>query len=185
MCTVAGGKEPLEVSKLMRKLWSDHIGWTRCYVISAIADLPDKQATTERLLKNQEDIGNAIAKFYGADAGAALTALLKDHILIAADIVAAAKANDTAKFEELNKKWHVNADDISRFLNKANPDWSFDEMRSMMYDHLALLTKEVQSRLKQDWVNDIAAADSSFEQANHMADMFTAGIAKQFPDKVA
>jgi len=50
----------------MRKLWEDHIKWTRLFIVSAVAGLPDKGATTERLLKNQVDIGNAIKPFYGA-----------------------------------------------------------------------------------------------------------------------
>jgi hypothetical protein len=86
----------------MRKLWEDHITWTRLYIVSATADLPDKDATTQRLLQNQTDIGNAIKPFYGDAAGTKLTALLKDHILIAADLVAAAKVGDTAKKDAAN-----------------------------------------------------------------------------------
>src|SRR2546423_954483 len=81
----------------MRKLWEDHITWTRVFIISAAGDLPDKATATDRLLQNQVDIGNAIKPYYGAAAGDQLTALLRDHILISADVVAAAKANDQAK----------------------------------------------------------------------------------------
>src|SRR5881396_292768 len=81
----------------MRKLWEDHVTWTRLFIVSAAAGLPDKDATTQRLLQNQTDIGNAVAELYAADAGNKLTALLRDHILIAANIVAAAKAGDNAK----------------------------------------------------------------------------------------
>src|ERR1041385_7372930 len=76
----------------MRKLWEDHITWTRVFIISAAADLPDKAAATERLLQNQVDIGNAIKPYYGEAAGNQLTTLLKEHITTAAEIVAAAKA---------------------------------------------------------------------------------------------
>jgi hypothetical protein len=81
----------------MRKLWEDHIVWTRQFIVSAATEaenLPDTGPTVDRLLANQTDIGNAIKPFYGEAAGDALTALLREHILIAADIIAAAKAGD-------------------------------------------------------------------------------------------
>ena len=80
-----------EFRNSMRKLWEDHIIWTRLYIVSAAANLPDKGPTTERLLQNQVDIGNAIKPFFGDAAGAKLTALLKDHILGAAGLIAAAR----------------------------------------------------------------------------------------------
>ncbi len=81
----------------MRRLWEDHIVWTRQFVVSAVADLPDKAAATERLLRNQADIGDAIKPFYGDAAGQRLTALLREHITVAAELVAAAKAGDKVK----------------------------------------------------------------------------------------
>ena len=47
----------------MRRLWEDHITWTRLFIVSASADLPDLQATTRRLLRNQQDLGDAIKPF--------------------------------------------------------------------------------------------------------------------------
>ena len=77
----------------MRRLWADHAIWTRQYIIAAVAGTPDAEAAAARLLRNQEDIGNAIVPYYGEEAGAALTKYLKEHILIAVDLVAAAKEN--------------------------------------------------------------------------------------------
>jgi hypothetical protein len=166
----------------MRKLWEDHITWTRVFIISAAADLPDKDAATQRLLQNQVDIGNAIKPYYGAAAGDQLTALLKDHILISADVVAAAKANDQAKLADANRRWSANADQIADFLNKANPkNWPDAEMRTMMHDHLKLTTDEAVARLHGDWAGDVKAYDAVHEQILRMADMLSAGIINQFP----
>jgi hypothetical protein len=99
----------------MRKLWEDHITWTRLYIVSAATDSPDKDPTTQRLLQNQADIGNAIKPFYGDDAGQKLTELLRDHILISADVVGAAKAGDAAKKDEAAQRWQANADEIATF----------------------------------------------------------------------
>src|SRR3954466_9454288 len=145
----------------MRKLWEDHITWTRVFIISAAGDLPDKGAATDRLLQNQVDIGNAIKPYYGDAAGEKLTALLKEHITTAAEVVAAAKANDAAKLADANQRWSANADQIADFLSGANPkNWRQSEMRSMMHEHLDLTTKEAVARLHGDWAGDIAAYDA-------------------------
>lgn len=167
----------------MRKLWSDHVWWTRNYLIVAIANTPDLKATTERLLQNQEDIGTAIVPYYGKEAGEQLTKLLKEHILIAADVVAAAKAQKTAQLKDADAKWHVNADAIASFLSGANPHWPYDAIKDMMYEHLKLTTQEAVARLKQDWKTDIETFEKVFDEIMMMADSLTVGIVKQFPEK--
>ena len=82
----------------MRKLWSDHVIWTREYIVAAIDGSPDAKAAATRLLKNQDDIGGAVAGFYGKDAGDKLAGLLKQHIMIAVDLIAAAKADDQVEY---------------------------------------------------------------------------------------
>src|SRR5512140_1031472 len=89
-------REPVRLA--LRKLWTDHVIWTREYIVAAVAGTPDAGAAAGRLLGNQEDIGAAIAGYYGDVAGAALTGLLKEHIMIAVDLVAAARAGDQEAF---------------------------------------------------------------------------------------
>jgi hypothetical protein len=174
----------LAFQNAMRKLWEDHVTWTRLYIVSVAANLPDRDATAQRLLRNQADIGNAIKPFYGNEAGDKLTALLRTHILTAADLLAAAKAGNTTKVNDASKRWTANADEIATFLSAANPSaWPAVEMRSMMRRHLDLTLQEATARLKADWAADIAAYDKVHDQILEMADMLSAGIIRQFPDK--
>jgi len=169
----------------MRKLWEDHITWTRLFIVSAVSDLPDKGPTTDRLLQNQVDIGNAIKPFYGDAAGNKLSALLKDHILIAADIVTAAKAGQAAQVESSKARWVANADEIAAFLSGANPrHWPAAEMKAMMREHLDLTTAELMARLNRDWAGDVAAYEKVHAQILKMADMLADGIARQHPSKL-
>ena len=105
----------------MRKLWEDHITWTRLAIISLESGTPDTEATVARLLRNQTDIGNAIKPYYGKAAGNELTRQLRAHILIAADVIAAAKAGDSAKLADAQARWVKNADKIAAVLNSVNP----------------------------------------------------------------
>ena len=167
----------------MRKLWTDHVVWTRHYIIAAVGDQPDAQAAANRLMKNQEDIGNAVATFYGAAAGQQLTTLLKEHIAIAVDLIKAAKAGDKAGQQQADSRWQQNAVQIADFLSKANPHWPKDALTDMMTKHLSTTTTEVVARLKKDWEADVRAYDEVYAHILHMADALSEGIVKQFPNK--
>ena len=169
----------------MRKLWSDHVIWTRSYIVAAVGDLPDQQAAANRLMKNQEDIGNAVAGFYGKAAGDKLTALLKEHISLAVDIIKFAKAGDKAAQQGANAKWSRNGEEIADFLSKANPHWPRATLVNMMNTHLSTTTDEVVARLTRNWDADARAFDAVSAHILTMADALSDGIIKQFPDKFA
>ena len=180
----AGFANRLALRNAMGKLWDDHITWTRLYVVDALADAPELPQTTQRLLQNQVDIGNAIKPFYGDAAGDQLTSLLNSHILIAADLVAAAKQGDSVALTTNMGRWQGNANQIADFLSAANPDnWPQDEMRAMMRQHLDLTTAEVVARLNKDWAGDVAAYDKVHDHILMLADQLTDGIVSQFPDQ--
>ena len=167
----------------MRKLWTDHTVWTRDYIVAAVDDRPDAQAAANRLMKNQEDIGNAVAAYYGQAAGQQLTSLLKQHIAIAVDLIKAAKTGDQAAQKVANDKWQQNAVEIATFLSKANPNWPNAVLSDMMKMHLATTTDEVVARLKHDWEGDVRAYDAVYNHILMMADALSDGIVKQFPEK--
>ena len=167
----------------MHKLWEDHIVWTRNVILNIMDDLPGTEQAVNRLLSNQDDIGNAVKPFYGEAGGKELTRLLKEHITTAADLLKAAKTGNNSAFDAANKKWSANADEISDFLSKANPNWKLNDMKKMMHDHLALTTDEAVARLKKDYVADVKAYDKVHDEILMMADGLTDGIIKQFPGK--
>ncbi|GIO87063.1 hypothetical protein J25TS5_39950 [Paenibacillus faecis] len=167
----------------MQKVWIDHTIWTRSYIVSAMSNRADQKDVLDRLLRNQQDIGNVIKPYYGEAAGNKLADLLREHILIAGKIVAAAKAGNQADMAKLEKDWHRNADDIAKFLSNANPNWQFKTLQDMLYTHLQLINEVVINCLKGDWKADIAATDKNEIHVIHLADILTEGIVKQFPEK--
>lgn len=164
----------------MRKLWEDHVTYTAFFYTAAIHGGDDAGKVAERLLRNQDDIGNAVKPFYGEDAGNKLSALLRDHILIAADLVKAAKAGDAAAQEQANAKWYRNADDIAAFLSAANPHWPRKALQDMLHGHLAMTTDAVVAKLHHDTAAALAAYDKGREHMLMVADALSAGIVKQF-----
>jgi hypothetical protein len=169
----------------MRRLWADHVIWTRQYVVAAIGDTPDAEAAAGRLLKNQEDIGNAVVPFYGEEAGAGLTDLLKQHIMIAVELIDAAKSGDETKFQERDASWDANAREIAAFLSGANPHWPEGDVYDLLNLHLSLTKGEVVARLEKNWDQDVTAFDEIFTEILTVADALSDGLVKQFPEKFA
>jgi hypothetical protein len=205
---MASSREPVRLA--LRQLWTDHIQWTRGYIIDAVegatlsshvanaaySQIGDLATTLEaikpnsatdaaavRLLKNQEDIGNAIVPYYGADAGAGLTKLLKDHIVIAVGLVENAKSGDQAAFATNDQKWTDNIREIARFLSGANPAWPENDVFDLLNQHLNLTKGEVVARLQKNWAADVKASDDLLAEAMVIADTLYDGLVAQFPDR--
>ena len=173
----------VQLQHALRKLWIDHTIWTKSYIVSAISELDDQEKVLARLLQNQDDIGNAIKPYYGEEAGNQLAQLLREHIQLAGKVVEAAKSGNQADFKKYNAQWYKNADDIALFLSNANPNWSNEEVKELLYTHLQLLTDQVSARLKKDTEAEIIAFDKGEDHIIKLADVLTKGIIKQFPKK--
>ena len=180
--TISCNKACCQLRLVQQKLWIDHISWTRSFIVSDLASLKDKDAVLERLLKNQDDIGNSFKPYYGEEIGNKLSKLLREHIEIAGQVVAAAKNNDSSNLGKYNKLWYENADQIAAFLSRINPNYQNEVLQEMLYKHLQLLTDQVVARLNADWKADIKAYDEGEEHMIMFADLLAMGIMKQFPE---
>ena len=168
----------------MLKLWEDHITWTRLAIVSFAADLPDFDVTAARLLRNQTDLGNAIKPYYGRRAGNRLTALLKEHIAGAVELLKAAKAGDSAAFASAKTAWYRNGRQIAHFLNRANPRFlPFNATNSMMKEHLDQTLAEAAHRLNGEFAADIRDYEHIHRHILRMADSISNGIMEQFPGR--
>lgn len=176
-------QKELDFRFAMNKLWNDHGVWTHEAIVELANDAPTKDLVSERLLKNQEDIGNAIAPVYGNKAGNQLTKLLKEHILISVDVVNAAKNNKMKELKTAQAKWDKNARQIAKFLAKANSNFTYNDLIKMLREHLDLTTQEALAILKKDKAQEILLYDKVRKQLDHMAKDLADGIIKQFPEK--
>jgi hypothetical protein len=166
----------------MRKLWEDHITWTRLAIVTFADGSDGFAATADRLLQNQRDIGDAVAAFYGAAAGDRLTALLREHITVAVEVLRAAKAGDTPAFDDALARWYTNADAIADFLASANPKaWPDAVMRADMRTHLDQTLAEAAHELHGQYAASVTDYEAVHAHILMMADQLSAGIVAQFP----
>lgn len=166
------------LTNTFRKLWEQHVMWTRSFIISTAANLGDLSLVTQRLLRNPGDFAKEFQKYYGAKNAARFKELLTEHLTIAAQLVNQAKAGDTAAVAVTRRNWYRNADEIADFLSSINRYWDKNKWQAMLYSHLSMTEEEAVSRLRNQFASDIALYDKIEAQALEMADYMAQGIAK-------
>lgn len=172
--------KPIMIMNTFRKLWEQHIMWTRSFIISTAENLQDKDMVTKRLLQNPGDFANVLMMFYGKEKADKFEELLRQHLLISADLLNNAKAGNQKGADEARKKWYANADVIAEFLASINPYWSFKQWQMMLYDHLKETDNEAVQRLNKQYAMDINTYDKIEDMALMMADYMSRGILEQF-----
>ena len=165
----------------MRDLWSQHMEWTYAAVTAFVSDSPGFDASVNRLLQNQKDIGNAIKPFYGKAAGNKLTALLTEHIQLAVPVLVAAKKGDSDALDAAVADWYRNAREVGSFLAKANPAWK--GARKMLKVHITQTVAYASDQLQGDYAKSIRDYDEAEGHMLMLADQLSAGIIKEFPGR--
>ena len=165
----------------MRDLWSQHMEWTYAAVTAFVSDSPGFDASVDRLLQNQKDIGNAIKPFYGKAAGNKLTALLTEHIQLAVPVLVAAKKGDSDALDAAVADWYRNAREVGSFLAKANPAWK--GARKMLKVHITQTVAYASDQLQGDYAKSIRDYDEAEGHMLMLADQLSAGIIKEFPGR--
>ncbi|MGO4694522.1 LysM peptidoglycan-binding domain-containing protein [Paenibacillus sp. 2TAB26] len=174
-------KAEVELNQTFRTLWEQHVAWTRMLIISIAEGLPDEALVTERLLRNPTDMASVFKYYYGDTVASQFDRLMREHLVLAAQLVKAAKAGNNQAAAEAEKKWYANADEIAGFMNSINPNWPKSALENMLHEHLRMTKNEAVFRLSKNYESDIEAFDQIEKQALDMADAFTAGIVTQFP----
>lgn len=169
----------IQLNNKFRELWFEHVMWTRSFLVSAVNDLKDLDAVTQRLLRNPADFADALRPIYGRQNAAKFESLLTDHLKFAAALVNAVKAGNSAEADAQRKKWYENADDIAAFLSGINPYWNEAIWRELLYDHLRMIENEVGLLLTGQYDKSIELFDEIQREAMEMADYMVYGILKQ------
>lgn len=170
----------LELSNTIRRLWMEHVLWTRFFIVSTASSLPDLPFVTRRLLQNPVDFAKVLQPLYGKQTAMQFQQLFTDHLLIAAELVNAAKAGNTTEAEKQRRLWYENAEEIAQFLASINPYWSRSTWKDLLFLHLKMTEDEAVYTLTGQYEKSIAEYDAIQAEALKMADVMTCGILRQF-----
>ncbi|WP_431966149.1 hypothetical protein [Nocardia sp. bgisy134] len=167
----------------MRTLWGEHMDGTWATVVAFADDPLALLPSLGRLLRNQVDIGNAFAPYYGQEVAGRLTGLLTIHILQAVPVLTAAQIGYKPALDTAVAAWHANARDIADFFAAINPNWSRQDMREAMSMHIDQTVAYAAAVIDGRYSDATAKFDKAKAHMMDVADILSQGIVAQFPDK--
>jgi len=172
-----------ELINSVRLAWEQHVYWTRMLLVSIAEKLKDQNDVTNRLLQNPYDMAKIYAGYYTVEIAKKIAQLLTEHLQIGAALITALRDKKSAEADNLSRQWYINADKMVEMFSGINPYYKHEELRKMFYNHLQLTTQEIAMRLAGNFKADIQAFGKVEQEALSMADYFSSGIMKQFPNK--
>lgn len=169
----------------LRSLWHGHLVATHDYALAVHAgNKTDETKAADAVVANARDIANAVAGFYGKDAGDGLLKLLAGHWGAVKDMTDAARAGDKTAEQKAETAALDNGTAIAKFLAGANPNWTEGALQGALAMHVNDHMIQVDQMMSNAPAAEQAKSWTQMQQHMDMiADTLADGIAKQFPDK--
>ncbi len=180
-----GGMTPVDLRLTLRDLWVGHIFWVRSVVFAtADGNAAAAKVAEENVVKNAHSIADAVALFYGKEAGDKLFGLLAGHYGAVKEYLTAAMAGDKAAKDKAVEDLKKNATEIATFLSTANPkNWPKDTLVALLMAHGGHHITQIEAVVGKDYGQEAAVWEAMKTHIYTIADALAGGIVKQFPKK--
>lgn len=165
-------------------LWSEHMQWTYTVVDYFFHNPEGLGPQVNRLLQNQQDIGDAMGEHFGNQHGDDIADLLTTHILDAVPVLTAAQEGDDEALAESLDIWYENAQDVGDKFAEMNPEfWGQNELRDVWKTHITQTVTYSVDLLMDDFDQSIIDYQTALNHMINFSDILTQGIADRFPEK--
>jgi hypothetical protein len=167
----------------LRGAWEVHARWTRSYIVSLLADLPDSGRAKTRLFEGANDVADAMRPYCPVTAIPEMANLVRRNVLATGRAAAASRAGDSLAAASALDNWSAGSDSLAALLARTNPNWPAGKFGDLLRAYQEQTWRQIAARARQDWFADVAACDQADNEARAVADALSAGIVKQFPDR--
>jgi hypothetical protein len=163
----------------------EQAAFNHLYNVALVNDGPESELTVlkQRLSKNQDDIGHALATYYKRENGNRLADLLKRHVTLSAEAAQALVDNNPTAINDITKRWHEHAGDIALFLSTLNKHWNHSVLLDKLNRYIDLATQDVKTLLERNWNKNVAVFDQALQENLKVSNYITDGIINQFHKK--
>ncbi len=156
-------------------LWIEDAIWSRAYVISTVENLPNLDATTERLLRVPTDFYNLLKTFWGEDFALQFLNYINERIAHERDLLIALIDKNQAAADKFTKELYANADRIATFFSQfARRDKH--EWQKLLYKDIQMYISQITSILTSNYSSEISIFENIVSNAINMANYMAYGL---------
>jgi hypothetical protein len=150
---------------------------------AGLAKTADFAAARQALAGNSADLQDAVAKYYGPEAGQKFGDVWREHVDAYIAFIVAVAANDSSGRTASLNRLHAYHDQIGAFLSSANPYLNAEEVAALIRRHVQALISQVESEVAGDHERTVATIRGAYVQTFEVGDALAMAIARQFPDR--
>lgn len=146
--------EQLNTITNFQRLWTHIANWTRAFTQSAVFDLPNLNAVSDKLKSLPMDFYDIMKSFYGPENTKTFIDLLSDYISSAVRTIEGIRDSDQIQVNLNAAQWYRAADQIAHFLASINVYWDEKQWRSLLYQFIQLMLTEVMAVLESEFIHE-------------------------------
>lgn len=172
--------EQLAVVGTLRLLWLQLAIWERSFIVSAVGNLGDIQAITDRLLQIPEAFAGFLGQYFTPQEADQFKELLEEHINTVTALVSAEKNNDIQMVNQETSNLYENANRIAAYLAVINSYWNEEQWKDVLDDYIEILLADLVARESSEYAKEITIFDDLQTQAVKIADLMSGGMLQKF-----
>jgi hypothetical protein len=164
----------------LRKFWLELPMWRRAYLVSYASNFGDVEMVGNKLYQMPTDIGDVLEVFFGDTIARKIEGMLREQIVIGAEILRSEKTGDTKAINESTARLYQNADQMAAYFAQINPNWDETVWKNLLYDYYKTTILEMVTILAGKYAESITLYESMENQALNLADYMAKGMIPYF-----
>lgn len=172
-----------------RTMWS-RFGWSPLnYSIALNNDIGGIDEAEVRIYKHANALGNFVVPYYGEEVGTTISKALSVFGRIGVEVMQDLK--NGKPLDGTKARWDQSVEDIAAYLSSINPEyWPKEAVKSYFDSLVNLWIESIRARDEGDFATNEIVIDGIEKlvtmgngESDSLADVFSAGIISQFPEK--
>jgi len=133
------------------------------------------------LSETLDELENVFKVYYGQEDGGQISRLLQQYIYLSEDYSDAVREHNDRN--SIIFDMHDKADEISDFMDLLSRSWEKSGLRNVLKQYADLSAEEIEMKNQSLGKPDPDLYSKTSDKSAEIAGIFSAGIARQFPDK--